>query len=312
MNAIGSPLSQPGPMEVVLLHNAKAGNESWSRKELLRLVRRAGFVPHYYSLRLALDQPKLLDRGEFVIVAGGDGAIRKASLAVLGRDRPIAPLPLGTANNIVRSFGLSLKPEEIIDGWKNATRRPFDVGVVEGPWGKRHFIEGVGVGLISRSIAVIEDIDDVAVYELKKPKHKLHRDICVAAALAHEMRPLEAQLTFDGRDVSDKFLLLEVLNIRRAGPGVELAPHASPSDGRFDVVTATARQRPRLMRTLKARLKDDDRNPSLTTRRARHVHLQVNDACDMRIDDGTERIEPNTAVDLTIKPGALEFLLPAR
>lgn len=298
------------PINVVLLHNEKAGQESWSRKELTRLVRDAGYVPAYHPLKRALDDPAVLDRGEFVIVAGGDGAIRKASLALLGRDRPLAPLPLGTANNIVRSFGLPPHPEEIIAGWRKPVRRPFDVGVIEGPWGKRHFIEGVGVGLISRSIAVLDYIDEISVYALRKPKHKLHRDICVAAALAHEMHPLRVQLSFEGRDVSDDFLLLEILNIRRAGPGVELAPQASPSDGRFDVVSVTADQRERLQRRLAARLNDEHRNVSLTTRRARHVHLHVHEECDMRIDDGTQRIEADTVVEISLKPGALEFVLP--
>ena len=88
----------------------------------------------------------------------------------------------------MRSFELRLRPEEIIDGWRKPRRRAFDVGVIAGPWGKRQFIEGVGVGLISRSIAVLEEIDEEAVYELKKSKHELHRDICVTAALAREMR----------------------------------------------------------------------------------------------------------------------------
>jgi diacylglycerol kinase family enzyme len=138
----------------------------------------------------------------------------------------------------------------------------------------------------------------------------LHRDICVATALAHEMQPLHAQLMFDGRDASDEFLLLEILNIRRAGPGVELAPHASPSDGRFDVVSATAQQRPRLLQTLKGRLKDLEKVPSMTTRRARRVQLQVSEPCEMRIDDGTISVAAATAVEITIKPGALEFVLP--
>jgi diacylglycerol kinase family enzyme len=299
-------------MDVVLLHNAKAGSESWSRRDLTKLVRRAGFKPHYFPLRVALDEPKLLDRGEFVIVAGGDGAIRKAALVLLGRGKPLAPLPLGTANNIAGSFGLPSKLEKIIAGWRHPLRRPFDVGMIEGPWGKRHFVEGVGVGLISRSIAVLEEIDEVAVYELKKARHRLHRDICVTTALAHEMQPLHAQLTLDGRDVSADFLLLEILNIRRAGPGVELAPHASASDGRFDIVSATARQRPRLLKTLMARLTDSKVIGSMTTRRARHVHLQVNVPCEMRIDDGTVSVAANTVVEITIKPDALEFVLPGK
>lgn len=299
-------------MDVVLLHNEKAGQESWSRRELVEMLEDAGFKPRYYTLRRALDHPELLDRGEFVVVAGGDGAIRKAALALLGRDRPLAPLPLGTANNIVRSFGLPIKPEEIIDGWRKPIRRPFDVGTIEGPWGKRHFIEGIGIGLISRSIAVLEDIDAVAVYEFKKPKHKLHRDVCVAAALAHEMQALHAELTFDGRDASDEFLLLEVLNIRRAGPGVELAPHASPSDGRLDVVSATTRQRDRLLHTLTARLTDAKQVRSMTTRRAREVHLRVSSPCEMRIDDGTISIAADTSVEITLERGALDFVLPGK
>jgi diacylglycerol kinase (ATP) len=299
-------------MHVVLLHNAKAGAESWSRSELVRLVRNAGFQPRYFSLQRALDTPEVLERGEFVIVAGGDGAVRKAALALIGRDRALAPLPLGTANNIVRSFELPLRPEEIVDGWRNPRRRPFDVGVIKGPSGKRHFVEGVGVGLISRSIAVLNEIDDEAVYELKKPKHKLHRDICVAAALAREMQALPADLNFDGRVHSGEFLLLEILNIRRAGPGVELAPHASPSDGRFYIVTATAAQRPSLLRTLKARLKDLDGVSSMTTRRARHVQLELHAPTEMRIDDTTVSVPADTAVDITMKPGELEFLLPAK
>ena len=299
-------------MDVVLLHNAKAGDESWSRGDLLKLVRRAGFEPRYFQLQRALDDPKLLEKGEFVIVAGGDGAIRKTALALIGRDRPLAALPLGTANNIVRSFELPLRPEEIIDGWRKPRRRPFDVGVIAGPWGKRHFIEGVGVGLISRSIAVLEEIDEEAVYELKKSKHKLHRDICVTAALAREMRALPAQVSFDDRVHAGEFLLLEVLNIRRAGPGVELAPRADPSDGRFDIVSATAAQRPSLLRTLKARLKDKKGVSSMTTRRASRVQLAIHADCEMRIDDGTISVEADTQVEITLKAGALEFLLPGK
>jgi diacylglycerol kinase (ATP) len=299
-------------MDVVLLHNAKAGDESWSRSDLLKLVRRAGFKPLYFPLRRALDEPKLMERGEFVIVAGGDGAIRKAALALIGRDRPLAPLPLGTANNIVRSFELPLRPEEIIDGWRHSRRRSLDVGVIAGPWGKRHFIEGVGVGLISRSIAVLEEIDEEAVYELKKSEHKLHRDICVTAALAREMRALPAEIWFDERAYEGDFLLLEVLNIRRAGPGVELAPRANPSDGRFDIVSATAAQRPSLLRTLKARLRDVKGVSSMTTRRASHVQLALHADCEMRIDDETVSIEADTKVEITMKPGELKLLLPGK
>jgi hypothetical protein len=50
----------------------------------------------------------------------------------------------------------------------------------------------------------------------------------------------------------------------------------------------------------------------MTTRRARHVHFEVHVPCEMRIDDSTVHVEENTVVEMTIKPGELEFLLPAK
>lgn len=273
-------------------------------------MKRAGFRPCYCELDAVTKDPALLDRGEFVAVAGGDGAIRQAALLALGRGHALAPLPLGTANNIVRSFNLPHDLEEIVDGWHHARYRRFDVGVAKGPWGRRHFIEGVGVGLIGRSIAVIDDIDDTAAYEYKKAKHKLHRDICVTAALAHEMQPLAARLSFDRHVVADDFILLEILNIRRAGPGIELAPKASPSDGRLDIVAVTARQRRWLLHALKARLSETTHGRDLTTRRARRLNLTLTPACTIRIDDTTLHAPAGTRVSISLKTGALSFVLP--
>lgn len=297
-------------MDVVLLHNEKAGSYSWSRKELIRLLRREGFNPTYHPIKQALARPELMEAGEFVVVAGGDGAVRKVSLALIGRKRPIAPLPLGTANNICRSLGLRPKIEKIVAGWRKPRRVKFDVGVAAGPWGHRHFVEGVGVGLIGRIIAVLTEVDEVSVHEWKNARHKLHRDACVAAVIAHEMQPLPVELTLDGRDAANDFLLVEVLNIRQAGPAIQLAPDARPSDGRFDVVTVTAGQRGRLLHTLKARLADAEHIRNLTTRHARTVKLRCKRDCEIRIDDGTVALPANESVTLTVEKDAVEFLLP--
>jgi diacylglycerol kinase (ATP) len=298
-------------MDVVLLHNEKAGSSDWSRKDLVKLVSEAGFRPTYFSLADALDRPKRMEKGEFVIVAGGDGAIRKTVLALLGTARPIAPLPLGTANNISRSLGLRAKPETIIAGWGKKLRRiKFDLGLAVGPWGRRYFVEGIGVGLISRMINVLDEIDQISVHEWKNAKHQLHRDACVATALAHEISAHQVTLQTDAQDRSNKFILLEILNIRRAGPAVELAPDAQPSDGQFDVVTVTERQRSRLIRTLKSRLADEKHPRNLTTRHARRVRLKAEDGCELRIDDGVVPLPAGRFVEITVDRAAVEFVVP--
>ena len=298
-------------MDVVLLHNENAGDEDWSRKALVKLVRSAGLRPKYFELDDALDDPRVLDRGEFVIAAGGDGSIRKVALALYGREIPLAPLPLGTANNIARSLGLSLAPEEVVAGWKKYRRRSFDVGAVTGPWGKRLFVEGVGLGLISRTICTLDEIDNSGAPELKKARHRLVRDACVATALAREMTPVPARLEIGGRTTEHDYLLLEVLNIGRAGPTFELTD-ANSCDGRFDVVHVTAAQRPRLMRALMDRLSESERPRTLPSRGAKSVRITPRETCDLRIDDGAKRLRGGVSVEISMEPEALEVIVPGR
>jgi diacylglycerol kinase family enzyme len=297
-------------MDVVLLHNENAGDETWSRKRLVKLVRAAGFKPRYFELREALGKPSLLEKGKFVIVAGGDGSIRKAAIRLMGRKVALAPLPLGTANNIARSLGLPRDPEKIAAGWDKPRRRLLDMGVATGPWGSRYFIEGMGLGLISGMMDVLAMIEDASAMSLKKARYRLHRAACVAAALAHVMPPFRSRLALDGVDVSGEFLVLEILNIRHAGPALELAPNANPSDRHFDIVAVTAHQRRRLIAAIDDRLAEVDAPRNLATRRARKVRFTPAEKCELRIDDANVTLPAGATVEVTMQPRAVEFLLP--
>ena len=67
-------------------------------------------------------------------------------------ESPIAILPLGSANNIARSVGIEADPIEIARaGWRETEVRRLDVGTAAGPWGKRPFVEAVGVGALAEA-----------------------------------------------------------------------------------------------------------------------------------------------------------------
>lgn len=309
------------PTDVALLHNAKAGDETFSEAKLVKLLKRGGYRAKYFPLKETLREkkPEALKYGEFVVVAGGDGSIRKVATRLVGKDRPIAPLPLGTANNIARSLGLSGTPEEIVAGWAKPERRRIDVGIAKGPWGKKYFIEGVGLGLIGRAIAIIEDIDETSGRVFSSREDKLHRDLCVMAALAHEMPATEVKLAVDGEQLTDEFLLLEVLNINRAGPGIELAAAADPGDGWLDLVSATTHERRKLSQSIEKCLADSQRGPILTSRRVRKLRLAVH-KCELRLDDKVVLRSEDFAkwtkdkrakIEIGIEPKAVEFILPS-
>lgn len=303
-------------MQVALFHNSGAGKDDISTGQLADLLRAGGFDPVCFPLKESLDDQAALHTGEFVIAAGGDGSVRDVALRLAGTGRPLAPLPLGTANNIAHSLGVRGSPAAIIAGWRSPRRLRLDLGVARGPWGETSFIEGVGLGLVGRAISIMESIADAGVHEYARREDELQRDLAVFLTLAQEMSPIDLSLTLDGTESRDRFLLLEILNIARAGPALELAARFEPGDGLLDVVAVPESQRSRLRAHFLQHFSTDRPEPLLASKKARRIRI-VTSACDLRIDDKvvleSGSCPPHDApftIDISVDPAAIELLLP--
>ena len=100
-----------------VLHNPNAGDGENSDKDLITALEAEGYKCSYLSTKEKGWEKKDWDKIEsedidFVIVAGGDGTVRKLAGELLDRkliDKklPIALLPFGTANNIARTLGIA-------------------------------------------------------------------------------------------------------------------------------------------------------------------------------------------------------------
>ena len=284
------------------------------RSRIEHALVRAGYRPRYFNLRQVPRHPAAFDYGEFAVVAGGDGSVRRAALGLRGRGRPLALLPLGTANNIANSLGVTGSVEEIVAGWDPRRIGHIDLGLAKGPWGEQPFLEGVGLGLLGRAIPLIDEIDRVSSHAFSQPADKLHRDLCVFIALGHEAAPLKIGLQLNSaRRELGHYLLLEVLNIARSGPQLELVAAADPADGYLDVVAVPAHQRARLDHALRQHLRDDASRPILPRRRARRIRLRLYEGS-FRLDDHiiwtAQAGRKPALVEISVLPGALPLLLP--
>lgn len=301
-------------MRVTLFHNPGAGAQSEAdRDALIGMLRDAGHEVLYQSCegedwRRALQAP-----ADLVAVAGGDGTVARVAKAMVGRAIPIAPLPGGTANNICRTLGLLDRPwEEIVRGWESARRVKLDVGVAQGPWGERHFIEGVGMGLFAGLLGSADPAHDPQ--SLPPAERTAHALAKLAEQIdAYEAVALNAML--DGKDMSGRYLLLEAVNIAYVGPNLFLAPDSQPGDGTLDLVLVREEERERLKNYLDVWQSNRERLSVLPSHRGKHLRMEWS-GFELHIDDelwppvGENPPQRTGTVDIRSAEAQVEFLAP--
>ncbi len=304
----------------MLLHNPKAGAGNLSGKELVQEFERAGYEVEYYSTKNKRFVRALENPPGPVVVAGGDGTVRKVARRLIGRNIPMAILPLGTANNIATAFGLKRKsPKELIRALARARRVKFDVGLARGPWGDMPFFEAVGVGLFPRMISHHESNMHQGVPDAVDRHGGMRGGIHLLRQVLKELRGRGFALELDGTQLSGKYLLLQAMNINSIGPSLELAPGAEPGDGFLDVVIVREEERHDLRRHLAGNSGKKDR-AIFNVHRARKMQLRCA-AGEIHFDDevwpklkeqpraGKPRVQ-DFKIEIDVLPGALSVLVP--
>jgi diacylglycerol kinase family enzyme len=257
----------------------------------------------------ALDEP-----ADFVAVAGGDGTVSRVAKRLVGRGIALAPLPAGTANNISTTLGLVGRPlEALVRGWKDARRMKLDVGVAQGPWGRRYFVEGFGVGLFGHTVPLIASSPELQ--EIKQPKDKVvFAQQKLKDRLDHSpVVSLEA--TLDGEDVSGDYVMFEALNIPYVGPNLFLAPDSKPGDGQFDLVMVGEAERERLGQYLLHWQENKARLAVLPSRQGRELRIEWT-GFRVHLDDefwpeDESEAQGSGVIEVRIQAAAVEVLAPA-
>lgn len=276
-------------MHLTLVHNAGAGEGDTSREQLLRALHAAGHRVRYVPHEAARSGRWLDDAGDAVIVAGGDGTVADVALQVAGRDLTLAILPTGTANNIARSFGIPLDVPALLDALgagaaRSAHRVSWSVGEVRAPWGTERFVEAAGVGVFARLLREVKRI----------PEHEAHMDPSRAWSRHDEIRRARRRLLHvverapvrrlsleaDDAALGGDYLMVEALNIRFAGPAIELAPGAGREDGRLVLSVLRADERDAFAAFVAGAIEGRAPPCPLATRRVRRLRL------DWPLDDG--------------------------
>lgn len=177
-----------------------------SQKELEAMLRREGAAA---------------DR---IVFGGGDGTISEALPVLLELKKPLAVLPLGTANDFARTLGLTLDPFEAAKIALEGREHLIDVGLANGT----PFLNVASIGLASR-----------VVTEQSKELKRRRRVFAYAIGLlrvARDMQPFFVDIEIDDRPRwSAPVYQVSVGNGRYHGGGLIVAENVAIDDGKLDL-----------------------------------------------------------------------------
>jgi len=300
-------------MRITLIHNPKAGDAEHGKKKLMAALAKAGHHATYQSTKKGDYKKALKTPTDLVLVAGGDGTVAKVAGRLIDTGIPLSVLPLGTANNLARTLGFVASPEEIIARLQGGKKRAFDIGVIRERLGTRYFFEAVGGGLFA-------DYVRAAKAEGKKTKtiskeQEMARHVSLLHRMLHDYPAQPWKIEIDGKDISDRYILWEAMNIRSVGPALYLASQAATKDGQLDFVCAREADRSLLMDHLEARLAEKKHKFPLPIRKFRQLRI-IWEGSTLHLDDERwprkkQKPQSPSEIEITVKPSALVILQPA-
>lgn len=288
-------------MRVALLHNASAGGEDHTEAELTAVIRRAGHelvhvVERVRDLTAALQATPC----DLVVVAGGDGTVGRAACELSGWQVPLSILALGTANNTARTLKLPARMGKMAKSWREASPRPFDLGLLSDGSIRQRFAEGVGWGVFPDAIAEAHlDPRRGSVRRTLKRDRKRFRAVA-GRAPAHFY-----EIEVDGRDLSGDYVLVELMNVPLLGPRLELCSTSDPSDGAFEVVLVREAQRGALDELARTGVMPSG---SASVTRGEHIRVAAREGV-MHRDGQLLRHAPGLRrFEIRVEPAAISFL----
>lgn len=233
------------PLPLVIVNPTSRGGEAardWPKAAAALRTHFGAFECRFtehprHAVRIAREAA---ERGRSLLLTfGGDGTISETARGILESGKPVelGILPHGTGGDLVRSLALPLRPADAARALRRGTTVSIDVGrVVFADGVERSFINSASFGLSA----------EVARRVNRRADRSYPRET-VRAALDYVFP--EVGIALDGKASRRvPITTVSVHNGRFFGGGMKMAPEASVTDGRLDVVVVRKLAVTRLLR----------------------------------------------------------------
>ena len=163
------------------------------------------------------------DNYNVFVAAGGDGTVHTVATELVGSDKILGVLPLGSGNGFAKEFGFKMNVRSLLSDIEKAESMDIDVIKIN----DKLCLNVAGIGLDS---FVAHSFNN-----LKLRGFLPYVWLTFKTFLA--LRPFHVVIKCDGEEIiSEKLFVLTIANTRQFGNNAFIAPEAKPNDGIIDVV----------------------------------------------------------------------------
>lgn len=262
---------------------------------------------------IEITRQAVMDGCELIVAAGGDGTVNEVINGLMQCKQEGLPIPalgvlsVGRGNDFAGSMGIPTDLEVGIRALAGGERRTIDIGRVTGgiyPQG-RYFGNCVGVGF--------DAITTIEVHKLPRWGGFLAFLVAVLKTVfLYNKAPL-ATTIYDEHTLTQRSLLISIMNGRRLGGGFYMAPASEPDDGLFDLCIAEQMSPFQVIKMIPHFTRGDQATqPAIKTGQAAHITITAVDGPLPAQTDGEIICVDGSRLEIEVLPRQLEIICSKR
>jgi diacylglycerol kinase (ATP) len=157
------------------------------------------------------------------VAAGGDGTVHSVATQLVGSEKILGVLPLGSGNGFAKEFGFRMNVNAILSDIKRSDCMDIDVIEIN----DKMCLNVAGIGL-----------DSFVAHSFGNLKLRgFFPYIWLTFKTFVQLRPFHVTIHIGGEKiVSEKLFVVTIANTRQFGNNAFIAPDARPNDGMIDLV----------------------------------------------------------------------------
>ena len=160
---------------------------------------------------------------EVFVAAGGDGTVHTVAEQLVGSNKILGVLPIGSGNGFAKEFGFKMNVRSLLSDIKRADSMDIDVIEIN----DKLCLNVAGIGLDS---FVAHSFNNLKIRGFLPYIWLTFKTFLL-------LRPFHATIKCDGEEIiSENLFVLTIANTRQFGNNAYIAPEARPNDGMIEIV----------------------------------------------------------------------------